>query len=509
MSFYKYVHISELGNCVGSGMGGAAALRGMHKDRFLDRPLQNDIFQEAFVNTMSAWVNMLLLSSSGPIKTPTGACATAVESLEMGYGTIIQGKARVCFVGGFDDLGEEGSYEFGNMGATSNTVKEFTHGRAPREMSRPAASTRGGFMEPQGCGTQIIMTAKLALEMGVPIYGIVALTTTASDKIGRSIPAPVQGILTIAREKTSNKFPNPLLDIRYRRRQITQRKKEIQKWKASELKVLYHEMEATKTQGVPGSDYFQDRARHIEKEAAREEEELLQSMGNHFWREDPSIAPIRGALATWGLTIDDVAIASLHGTSTQVNEKNESSVIQQQLQHLGREKGNPVIAVFQKHLTGHPKGAAGAWMLNGCLQILGTGLIPGNRNADNVEPTMEEFDHIGFPCRNIQTDGVKAFSLTSFGFGQKGAQAVGMHPKYLFAVLGEDPYTEYCTKATARQRKACRYFHNGFINNSLFAGKSHAPYSDDQLSSVLLNPKPRVTEDKASGELRYDTNPTA
>lgn len=162
----------------------------MHKDRFLDRPLQNDILQESFINTMSAWVNMLLLSSSGPIKTPVGACATAVESVDIGYETIMEGKARVCLVGGFDDFGEEGSYEFANMKATSNAVDEFAHGRTPKEMSRPATTTRNGFMESQGSGVQVIMTARLALEMGVPIYGVLALTTTASDKIGRSVPAP-------------------------------------------------------------------------------------------------------------------------------------------------------------------------------------------------------------------------------------------------------------------------------------------------------------------------------
>lgn len=52
--FYKYVHISEVGNCVGSGLGGTTALRGMYKDRFLDKPLQKDILQESFINTMSA-----------------------------------------------------------------------------------------------------------------------------------------------------------------------------------------------------------------------------------------------------------------------------------------------------------------------------------------------------------------------------------------------------------------------------------------------------------------------
>ena len=109
----------------------------MYKDRFLDKPLQKDILQESFINTMSAWVNMLLLSSTGPIKTPVGACATAVESVDIGYETIMEGKARICFVGGFDDFQEEGSYEFANMKATSNADDEFAHGRTPRRCRAP------------------------------------------------------------------------------------------------------------------------------------------------------------------------------------------------------------------------------------------------------------------------------------------------------------------------------------------------------------------------------------
>ncbi|KZZ94194.1 fatty acid synthase subunit alpha [Moelleriella libera RCEF 2490] len=505
--FYKYVHVSEVGNCVGSGMGGSVALRGMHRDRFLDKPLQNDILQESFINTMAAWVNMLLLSSSGPIKTPVGACATAVESIDIGYETIVEGKARVCFVGGFDDFGEEGSYEFANMKATSNTVDEFSHGRTPKEMSRPTTTTRNGFMESQGCGIQVIMTAQLALDMGVPIYGVLALTTTASDKIGRSVPAPGQGVLTTAREH-AGKFPSPLLDINYRRRQIERRKKQIKQWQESELEFIHDEIEAMKSQNTAFDEklYAQERFVHIEKEASRQEKELLRSMGNNFWKRDASIAPLRGALATWGLTIDDLDVASFHGTSTKANDKNESSVICQQLRHLGRSKGNAVMGIFQKYLTGHPKGAAGAWMMNGCLQVLNSGLVPGNRNADNVDPVMEQFDLIVYPSRSIQTDGVKAFSVTSFGFGQKGAQAIGIHPKYLFATLDEGTYRGYCAKVEARQKKAYRYFHNGLINNSLFVAKSKAPYTDEQLNSVLLNPDARVSEDKKSAELKFSDN---
>ncbi|EPS26514.1 Fatty acid synthase subunit alpha [Penicillium oxalicum] len=507
--FYKYVHLSEVGNCIGSGIGGTHALRGMYKDRYLDKPVQKDILQESFINTMSAWVNMLLLSSTGPIKTPVGACATAVESVDIGYETIVEGKARVCFVGGFDDFQEEGSYEFANMKATSNAETEFAHGRTPQEMSRPTTTTRAGFMESQGCGMQLIMSAQLALDMGVPIHGIIALTTTATDKIGRSVPAPGQGVLTTARENPG-KFPSPLLDIKYRRRQLELRMKQIKEWQESELLYLQEEVNAMQAQSdssFNASEYMHERAQHIEREVVRQEKDAQFSLGNNFWKQDSRIAPLRGALATWGLTVDDISVASFHGTSTVANDKNESDVICQQLKHLGRKKGNAVMGIFQKYLTGHPKGAAGAWMFNGCLQVLDSGLVPGNRNADNVDKVMEKFDYIVYPSRSIQTDGVNAFSVTSFGFGQKGAQVIGIHPKYLYATLDQAQYQAYKTKVESRQKKAYRYFHNGLINNSIFVAKSKAPYEDAQQSQVFLNPDYRVSVDKKTSELKFSTTP--
>jgi fatty acid synthase subunit beta len=90
------------------------SLKRIFRQRMEGKNIQGDILQESFINTMPAWVNMLLLSSSGPIKTPVGACATAAESVEIGYETIRSGKARIVVVGGYDDFGEEGSYEFGN-----------------------------------------------------------------------------------------------------------------------------------------------------------------------------------------------------------------------------------------------------------------------------------------------------------------------------------------------------------------------------------------------------------
>ncbi len=498
---YKYIHVSEVGNCSGSGMGGVSALRGMFKDRYKDQPVQNDILQESFINTMSAWVNMLLLSSSGPIKTPVGACATAVESLDIGVETILSGKAKVCIVGGYDDFQEEGSYEFGNMNATSNSLDEFEHGRTPGEMSRPATTTRNGFMEAQGSGIQVIMNADLALKMGVPIYGILGMTATATDKIGRSVPAPGKGILTTAREHHGDlKFKSSLLDISYRKRQVERRVKEVKQWIDSEYEFLQEE--AKELSADEQNTYIAERIQEIQNEAQSQIKQAKDYYGNFFYQNNPRIAPIRGALATFGLTVDDIDVCSLHGTSTKANDKNESATLDMMFRHLGRSEGNPALAVFQKYLTGHPKGAAGAWMFNGALQILNSGIVPGNRNADNIDKVLEDFDYLLFPSRSIRTDGVKAVSVTSFGFGQKGAQAIAINSDYLFAVLSKEEYETYAKKFNERHNKAYSHFHKSFINNSLFKAKDKAPYDDDLQNPVYLDPLARVAPAK-SGNLEY------
>lgn len=106
--------------------------------------------------------------------------ATALQSIEIACDTLLSGKAKVMIAGGFDDISEEGSYEFANMKATTNSETEFAMGREPTEMSRPATTTRAGFMESQGTGVHILMSARTALELGAPIRGIVAFTSTST-----------------------------------------------------------------------------------------------------------------------------------------------------------------------------------------------------------------------------------------------------------------------------------------------------------------------------------------
>ncbi|KAJ2557614.1 fatty acid synthase alpha subunit Lsd1, partial [Coemansia sp. RSA 1933] len=511
---YRYVHVSEVGSATGSGLGGLRAARRVFMERMCDRDHQPDIYQESFLSTVPAWINMLLMSSAGPIKTTVGACATGIVSVEVGVDTIQSGRARVMLAGGADGFSEESSYEFAQMGATASTADELSHGRTPREMSRPCTTTRSGFVEGEGAGVVTLMAASTALAIGAPIYAIVAMTATATDKEGRSVPAPGKGVLTSARELPRVGPAPPLLDIAYRRRQLDLRRAQIDDWLRSEraLTIANHSSSLSSSDAAGASSSFvcaparhhsppQDPAAavlkgllaHVDLTAQRLHAEALDSWGNDFWKGNPYIAPLRGALAVWGLSIDDIGVASFHGTSTKANDINEAEIVDRQFRHLGRSPGNVVFSICQKYLTGHPKGPASIWMLNGLLQSLLTGIVPGNRNADNIAPELQQSDFIVYPSRSIQTTGLKAGLLKSFGFGQVGAECLLVHPDYLFATLSRDRLEEYSRKVAKRQASSYRYRHNVLVGaHPMVQVKDKPPFTADQEELLYLSPLQRL-----------------
>ncbi|KHO00986.1 fatty acid synthase subunit alpha reductase [Metarhizium album ARSEF 1941] len=509
--WYRNIHVSQLAICTGSSMGGLSSLRQMHRDRFLDGPVKPDVLQETFINTTGAWINMLLMSSSGPIKTPVGACATSLESLDTGLDLIVSGKAKVVLVGGAEDFVEDLSFEFGSMNATCNTDAETAAGREPREMSRPTASTRSGFVEAQGCGVQVLTSAELALQMGLPVFGIVAYTNLSADKSGRSVPAPGIGVVGNAQESVlpgtskprTDAVAWPLWNLKHRRMMLLRRREQIAEYVQDGLDQLQSEVDLLRASSLhlvqqDLDQYRESRAAAIMEEGRRQEKEAAFGLGNNFWRSDASkrTSPIRGSLATWGLGVDDISVASLHGTSTVQNDTNEAFVIQEQMRHLGRRQGNLLPCVCQKWLTGHPKGAAGAWMINGCLQMMNSGRIPGNRNADNVDEDLQKHQYLWFPGETVGTSGqghLKACSVTSFGFGQKGAQALLVHPRYLYATISRAEYEEYRHRVDVRLQRSSRSLVQGMMGEDLVSSrmKTTPPYDARDEVSALLDPNAR------------------
>ncbi|KAJ2607601.1 fatty acid synthase alpha subunit Lsd1 [Coemansia sp. RSA 1365] len=491
---YKYVHVSEVGSSTGTAVGGLRSTKSVFGERLCDKAQQPDVYQEVFLSTPPAWINMLLMSASGPIKTTIGACATGIASIDVAVDTIQSGKAKVMLAGGTDSICEETSYEFAQMNATSSTLSEFEQGRTPREMSRPCTTTRNGFMESEGAGIVTLMSATTAIEMGVPIHGIVAMTGTATDKEGRSVPAPGKGVLTSAREARCGPAKAQLLEISYRRRQLELRQKQIREWAAEERELVLQMAQEPREECSELEDNAVDsQLEFIALEAKRQEDEALTMWGNSFWKRNPSISPLRGSLAVWGLTIDDIGIASFHGTSTKANDKNESEIIEQQLRHLGRTPGNVVFSICQKYLTGHPKGPASIWMLNGALQVLRTGIVPGNRNADNIAAELERLEYIVYPSRSIKTSGVKAGLIKSFGFGQVGAECLMVHPDYLLAVLDREKLEQYRARNAQREAHAYRYWHNVLTDVHPFVQvKTAPPYTAEEEEQLYLNPLGRI-----------------
>src|SRR5450755_3745829 len=125
-------------------------------------------------------------------------------------------------------------------------------------------------------------------------------------------------------------------------------------------------------------------------------------------RNPPALPPLRRALAVLGSAADAIGVLSMHGTSTQANEKNETYMWDTISKTLDRSPGNAVPIIAQKSLVGHPKGSAAPWQMAGLLQSIENGVVPGNRNADNGDALFQQHSLLMFPSKSIQTDGISA-----------------------------------------------------------------------------------------------------
>ena len=206
-----------------------------------------------------------------------------------------------------------------------------------------------------------------------------------NDKAGRSIPAPGRGALTITREVHPKHRP-PVLDVGYRARQVSFRRKQIGDWLAFEQEQLKEDLDLRRSKGkFVDPDFFASPVADLEVEACRQEKDVVATYGTLMQSSegaDPCIAPLRRALTVWGLTTDDIGVLSIHGTSTQSKEKDETYMWNTILKTLDR-ISVPIMA--QKSSVGHSKGGAAAWQIAG-LQSIGNGAVPGNCNADLARP---------------------------------------------------------------------------------------------------------------------------
>jgi len=231
----------------------------------------------------------------------------------------------------------------------------------------------------------------------------------------------------------------------------------------------------------------------VEEEYTRMAADIRRRWGTEWVNGHSSISPLRGSLAVWGLTADDIALVSCHGTSTKLNDMNESSILNEEMNVLGRTKGNPAYVVTQKWLTGHPKGPAACWQLGGAMQAMLSSTVPGNRNLDDVDVGLQKFDHLLQTNRTLKLQKYfEAVSVTSFGFGQAGGQVIVVHPDRFLAALSDEDLASYTTKRDARWADSFK------LRQDVFGGKlpmvrvkDDAPYPE--APPAIMNRAARYT----------------
>ena len=226
-------------------------------------------------------------------------------------------------------------------------------------------------------------------------------------------------------------------------------------------------------------------------------------------------------LAKLGVSADDIAVVSKHDTSTNANDPNESELHNTLAHAIGRTDGNPLFVISQKTLTGHAKGGACIFQVNGLTQLFKSGVIPANAALDCVDPKLQRGDHMVWVRKPLRIGGgedefgretagrpVKAGLATSLGFGHVSGFVALVHPGAFEAAVakadGEAALEAWRERANARLAAGQRHLEEGMmgraalyepIDNRRFR-EDHRGYDHHEVEkAMLLNPDARLGAD--------------
>ena len=165
-------------------------------------------------------------------------------------------------------------------------------------------------------------------------------------------------------------------------------------------------------------------------------------------------SPLGRSLARLGLSADDIAVVSKHDTSTELNDTNEADLHERVQAALGRTPGNPLLVVSQKTVTGHAKGGAAVWQVDGMLRMMQTGVVPGNRNLESADPLLRDGEFLTLGDRSLRLapqEPIRAGLVTSLGFGHVSALLALTHPDTFLAAVPEQQRDDYLRRAGRRR----------------------------------------------------------
>jgi 3-oxoacyl-[acyl-carrier-protein] synthase II len=118
---------------------------------------------------------------------------------------------------------------------------------------------------------------------------------------------------------------------------------------------------------------------------------------------------MRNAIHDAGMTLNDVDYVNAHGTSTPLNDKNETAAIKSTF----GEHAKKVMVSSTKSMTGHMLGAAGGVETVVCALALHHGVVPPTINYETPDPDCD-LDYVPNTARQIK---IRAALNNSLGFG--------------------------------------------------------------------------------------------
>ena len=205
------------------------------------------------------------------------------------------------------------------------------------------------------------------------------------------------------------------------------------------------------------------------------------------------------------VSADDIAVVSKHDTSTNANDPNESELHNTLAHAIGRNSGNPLFVISQKSLTGHAKGGACVFQINGILQLFESGVIPANISLDCVDAKLQGDDHMVWLTEPMRVGSIKAALATSLGFGHVGGFLAIVHPGAFEASVahthGMQELERWRERAGQRRTNGQRRLEEGMmgltalyepIQGRRFRDDSDGYDAHETEKAMLLNPEARL-----------------
>lgn len=133
------------------------------------------------------------------------------------------------------------------------------------------------------------------------------------------------------------------------------------------------------------------------------------------------------------------------------------------------------------------------------MQAINEGLVPGNRNADNIEAELHDMSLIFYPTKPVKCQ-IRAALLKSFGFGHVGGEVLVLHPDLILGTLSNAAYESYMAKRKAREAKAQAYTYRSLIslNDKLIKLKESPPFAAEVEAQAYLDPTVRAAYDSTA-----------